>query len=109
MPSKKRVKVSGVYIDEGEVGFASVGENVRIKLLGVEEDALSSGTVLCCSLSPCPVACKILAFMKVMELLEHRPLLTAGYTCVMHVHTAREEVMLGKILGRHLHAINPHQ
>ncbi|KAL8269763.1 hypothetical protein Esti_006326 [Eimeria stiedai] len=98
MPNKKRVKVSGIYIDEDEVGYATVGENIRIKLLGCEEDALSSGTILCCPESLCPVATKILAYMKVMELLEHRPLLTAGYTCVMHVHTAREEVMLGKIL-----------
>lgn len=100
MPNKKRVKVSGIYIDEDEVGYASVGENVRIKLLGCEEDALGSGTILCGPDSLCPVATKILAYVKVMELLEHRPLLTAGYTCVMHVHTAREEVMLGKILGK---------
>ena len=100
MPNKKRVKISGVFIDEDEVGYATVGENVRIKLLGCEEDALCSGTVLCCPETPCPVAVKILAYVKVMELLEHRPLLTAGYTCVMHVHTAREEVMLGRILGK---------
>lgn len=98
MPGKKRVKVSGIYLDEDEVAYAGVGENVRIKLLGCDEDALSSGAVLCCPETPCPVATKILAYVKVMELLEHRPLLTAGYTCVMHVHTAREEVMLGKIL-----------
>ncbi|OEH74193.1 hypothetical protein cyc_01813 [Cyclospora cayetanensis] len=97
MPNKKRVKVSGIYIDEDDVGYASVGENVRIKLLGCEEDALYSGAVLCCPEAPCPVASKILAYVKVMELLEHRPLLTAGYTCIMHVHTAREEVMLGKL------------
>lgn len=99
MPNKKRIKVAAVLIEDDEVAYASVGENVRMKILGCEEDSLSSGCVLCPLDNPTPVATKIRAIVKVMELLEHRPLLTAGYTCVMHVHTAREEVMLGKILG----------
>ncbi|CDJ37895.1 G1 to S phase transition protein, putative [Eimeria tenella] len=100
LPQKKRVKVGGVFLDEAEVAAASVGENVRLKLLGCEEDALAAGAVLCSPARPCPVAARLLAYAKVLDLLEHRPLLTAGYACVMHVHTAREEVVLGRILEK---------
>jgi peptide chain release factor subunit 3 len=33
-----------------------------------------------------------------MELLEHRPLLTAGYNAILHVHTAIEECQVARLL-----------
>jgi len=33
-----------------------------------------------------------------VELLEHRPIVTAGYSCVIHCHTASEEVTFANLL-----------
>lgn len=99
MPNKNKVKVLGVYIEEDEVAYAKPGENVRIKLLGVEEDQLGNGMMLCPATEPCPVVSSFVGRLGIVELLEHRPLITAGYSCVLHAHTAREEVTLMKLLG----------
>jgi len=34
----------------------------------------------------------------IVELLDHRPLITAGYSCVLHIHTASEEVTFSHLL-----------
>ncbi|PHJ16172.1 elongation factor tu [Cystoisospora suis] len=98
MPNKNKVKVLGVYIEDDEVAYAKPGENVRIKLLGVEEDQLGNGMMLCPVADPCPVVSSFVGRLGIVELLEHRPLITAGYSCVLHAHTAREEVTLIKLL-----------
>ena len=35
--------------------------------------------------------------MQVIDLLEHKPIMSAGYKCVFHVHTAMEECMIEKV------------
>lgn len=35
----------------------------------------------------------------IVELLEHRPLITTGYTCIFHAHTAVEDVTFTKLIG----------
>ncbi|ESS29882.1 putative elongation factor Tu [Toxoplasma gondii RUB] len=98
MPFKNKVKVTGVFIEDDEVAFAKPGENVRIKLMGVDEDQLGNGMMLCPVNDPCPVVTSFVGRLGIVELLEHRPLVTAGYSCVLHAHTAREEVVLNKLL-----------
>lgn len=41
------MKVLAVYIDEDKVRCAGPGENLRIRLSGIEEDDILSGFVLC--------------------------------------------------------------
>lgn len=43
------VKVLAVMCDENKVRKAGPGENVRVKLSGVEEDDISAGFVLSCT------------------------------------------------------------
>lgn len=40
------VKVVTIYRDNDEVGYAKPGENLRIRISGVEEEDISSGFVL---------------------------------------------------------------
>jgi peptide chain release factor subunit 3 len=97
MPGKINVEVSSVFIEEDEVLYAMPGENVRLKLKGVEEDQVHKGSVLCSSSSPCRVVSDIGAQLFIVELLEHRPILTAGYSCVFHCHTIVEECVIAKL------------
>jgi peptide chain release factor subunit 3 len=39
------------------------------------------------------------AEMDVLELLDYKPILSKGYTCMMHCHTFNEEVVLKEILS----------
>ena len=34
----------------------------------------------------------------ITDLLEHKPILTAGYNCVLHIHTVSVEVEIDKLL-----------
>ena len=48
------VKVLTVYRDEQEVAAARPGENLRLRLQGIEEDDISSGFVLSSRFTPVP-------------------------------------------------------
>eukprot|EP01071_Lankesteria_metandrocarpae_P008125 Lankesteria_metandrocarpae@DN4876_c1_g1_i3.p1 len=98
MPGKVKVKVVGIVINETDVMSAGPGENVTLRLTGIEEEQLSKGSVLSSLSSPCPVVSKFKGQVMIVELLEHRPILTAGYDAVMHAHTLSEEACVTELL-----------
>lgn len=91
MPNRTLVKVSGIFRDADEIAAARPGENIRLRLTGVEEEEVSAGFVLCSALHPVPVVVEFDALLSVLELLEHKSIFTAGYKAVLHIHTATEE------------------
>ncbi|GKV02498.1 hypothetical protein SLEP1_g14931 [Rubroshorea leprosula] len=48
MPNKAQVKVLAIYCDEDKAAHAGPGENLRVKLSGIEEEDILSGFVLRC-------------------------------------------------------------
>ena len=94
MPNRKLVEVLQLWVDDEEVAHVVCGENVKIKLKGVEEDEVSSGFVLCCPQKPCSVAKK---FQAHVAILETKSIICNGYSCVMHIHTAMEDVTVRAI------------
>ena len=95
LPAKIDTEVLGIYVEDDEISrpIAYPGENVRVKLKGVEEDQIHKGHVL--SGAPhVPVVGEFQVQMLVVDLLEHRPILTAGYSCVFHCHTVVEECVV---------------
>ena len=95
LPAKIETEVLGIYVEDDEISrpVALPGENVRIKLKNVEEEQIHKGNVL--SANPhVPVVGEFQVQMLVVELLEHRPILTAGYSCVLHCHTVVEECVI---------------
>ncbi|CAI7793821.1 unnamed protein product [Closterium sp. NIES-53] len=46
MPNKTVVKVLTIFRDNDEVTFALPGENLRVRLAGIEEEEISAGFVL---------------------------------------------------------------
>jgi translation elongation factor EF-1alpha len=141
------VQVQTIYCDETEVGAAKGGENLRLRLTGVDEDDVQPGFVVCDPHVVVPVvtyfeaqlqvdslilrsistnthatssegvqhaagdansSCAsqvaqidrvaILLFPSVcmfqpqiLELLEHTPIFSAGYKCILHIHSIVEE------------------
>jgi peptide chain release factor subunit 3 len=98
MPNKQTVEISAVYGEtEEEMTIAQCGDQVRLRLRGVEEEEIMPGFVLC---SPKRLVHNVTAFEAQIRILELRSILTAGYNCVLHVHSAIEEASFAALLHK---------
>lgn len=84
-----------MFSDEDEVTSVGPGENVKIKLKGIEEEDVSPGFVLCDVANPIKTG-KI--FDAQVVILEHKSIICAGYSAVMHIHCAAEEVTVKALM-----------
>lgn len=92
MPTKKKITCVGMMVDDEEVNIARPGENLVLKVKGCEEEDILGGFVVCDSARPCPRSKKFNAQIQVLGLLEHKPLITAGYSAILHTHSLSCEV-----------------
>ena len=99
MPNKTVVKVAAIWRDEEEVSAARPGENLRLRLQGVEEEEVSAGFVLSSRFNPVPVVTQFEAQLVIMELLEHKPILAGGYKAILHLHSSVEECEVTKLVA----------
>lgn len=97
MPNKAQVKVLAVYIDEDKVRCAGPGENLRIRLSGIEEDDILSGFVLCSVERPILSVSEFVAQLQILELLDNA-IFTAGYKAVLHIHAVVEECEIVELM-----------
>lgn len=81
MPNNIKIRIVGVRSNEEDYAFAKPGENVELRIVGVDEEQLRKGCVISSISNPVPVCTVFEAQMVIVELLEHRPLLTSGYKC----------------------------
>lgn len=96
MPNKQEVEASAIYNEmEDEVQQALCGDNVRIRLRGVDDEDISPGFVLT---SPNKPIHAVRQFEAQLAILEHKNIICAGYSAVMHCHTLAEEVTLVSLL-----------
>ena len=92
MPNKAFVEVTAIYNEmEDEIQGAMCGDNVRIRLRGVEDEDISPGFVLT---SPDKPVRAVRQFEAQLAILDHKNIICAGYGAVMHIHTLAEEVTL---------------
>jgi peptide chain release factor subunit 3 len=92
MPNKTAVEVAAITNEmEEEVDIAMCGDNVRIRLRGIDDEDISPGFVLTSSAKPVRA---VRQFEAQLAILEHKNIICAGYSAVMHVHTLAEEVTL---------------
>ncbi|KAG5041798.1 hypothetical protein JHK85_014274 [Glycine max] len=97
MPNKDPVKVVAIFIDEDRVKRAGPGENLRIRLSGVEEEDILSGFVLSSVANPIPAVTEFVAQLVILELLDNA-IFTAGYKAVLHIHSVVEECEIVELL-----------
>ena len=98
MPNKQSVDVTALYGEtEDEVPIAQCGDQVRLRLRGIEEEEVMPGFVLC---SPKRLVHNVTTFEAQVRILELKSILTAGYNCVLHVHSAIEEVTFTALLHK---------
>lgn len=98
MPNKIAVEIQNIYNEtESEVDMAVCGEQVKLRIKGVEEEDISPGFVLTSPKNPIKNVTKFVAQLAIVEL---KSIMSAGFSCVMHVHTAIEEVQITKLLHK---------
>ncbi|KAJ3874118.1 P-loop containing nucleoside triphosphate hydrolase protein [Lentinula edodes] len=92
MPNKDQVESAAIYNEiEDEVPDAFYGDNVRIRIRSVDGEDINPGFVLT---SPSKPIHAVRQFEAQLAILEHKRIICAGYSAVMHVHTLAEEVTL---------------
>lgn len=90
MPNRTNIEVSNIFNEtEQEVDTAVCGEQIRMKIKGVEEEDVAPGYVLTSPKNPVRTVTKFEAQIAIVEL---KSILSNGFSCVMHLHTAVEEV-----------------
>jgi peptide chain release factor subunit 3 len=100
MPSGQLAQVIGLLDAKGQpVLYAAPGENVQIKLNVADDELIQRGFVLCHRESKMPVTEIFEAEVDVLELLDYKPILSKGYTCIMHIHTFNDEVVIKDIIS----------
>ncbi|KAB8235220.1 translation termination factor GTPase eRF3 [Aspergillus alliaceus] len=98
MPNRSKVEITALYGEtEDEIATATCGDQVRMRLRGVEEEDLLPGFVLC---SPKRLVNCVSSFEAKIRILDLKSILSAGYNCVMHVHSAVEEVTFSALLHK---------
>ena len=98
MPNRIPVEIANIYNEtEAEVDMAICGEQVRLKIKGVEEEDISPGFVLTSPKNPVK---NVTMFVAEIVIVELKSIISAGFSCVMHVHTAIEEVTITKLLHK---------
>ncbi|XP_031406060.1 eukaryotic peptide chain release factor GTP-binding subunit ERF3A-like isoform X3 [Punica granatum] len=97
MPNKAHVKVIGIYCDENKVRHAGPGENLRIRLSGIEEEDILAGFVLSSVAKPISAVTEFVAQLQILELLDNA-IFTAGYKAVLHIHSVVEECEIVELL-----------
>ncbi|KAI8927710.1 P-loop containing nucleoside triphosphate hydrolase protein [Entophlyctis helioformis] len=95
MPNKRMTEVSAIFQEETEITDAYAGDNVRIRLKGVEEEDAMAGFVLCDPKRPIHT---VSVFEAQLAIMEYKSIMCAGYSAVMHLHTATQEVTISALL-----------
>jgi len=98
MPGKTLVEVLAVYSEtEMEIFGATCGDQIRLRVKGVEEEDVMPGYVMT---SPKrPVHC-VTAFEAQIRIIDLKSILTSGFQCVLHVHTTVQEVTFAALLHK---------
>jgi peptide chain release factor subunit 3 len=98
MPVKSEAVVDKILINDIEVKSAKPGENIKMRVKGINEEDVLRGFVACEIERPIIPVKQFEAQLMLLELEQHS-LFTAGYSAVLHIHTAQEEVAVKKLVA----------
>lgn len=99
MPSGAPAQVLSLSDGKGRsVRYALPGENIQIKINVSDEEAVKRGDVLCQRDSRMPVTKLFEAELEVLDLLDYKPIISKGYSCIMHIHTFSDEIVISDLI-----------
>mmetsp|Transcript_16942 Transcript_16942/g.36981 ORF Transcript_16942/g.36981 Transcript_16942/m.36981 type:complete len:590 (+) Transcript_16942:140-1909(+) len=97
MPTRAVYKVDEVCANETPVSGARPGENVLVKLNGAKVEDIRRGFVICSKTDTCRSVDKVICKIAIADMPENTKVMTAGFQCMFHAHTAEEECTVTKI------------
>uniref|UniRef100_A0ABM5F0L6 Eukaryotic peptide chain release factor GTP-binding subunit ERF3A isoform X1 n=1 Tax=Pogona vitticeps TaxID=103695 RepID=A0ABM5F0L6_9SAUR len=95
MPNKHNVEVLGILSDDVETDAVAPGENLKIRLKGIEEEEILPGFILCDINNLCHSG---RTFDAQIVIIEHKSIICPGYNAVLHIHTCIEEVEITALI-----------
>jgi len=95
MPNRVEVKVDQLWSDDIEVTGVTSGENVKVKIKGIDEAEVTPGFVLCDPTNPIKTG-KV--FDAQVVILDLKSIICAGYSCVLHLQAMTEEVTIKALI-----------
>ncbi|XP_053131810.1 eukaryotic peptide chain release factor GTP-binding subunit ERF3A isoform X2 [Hemicordylus capensis] len=95
MPNKHNVEVLGILSDDVETEAVAPGENLKIRLKGIEEEEILPGFILCDLNNLCHSG---RTFDAQIVIIEHKSIICPGYNAVLHIHTCIEEVEITALI-----------
>ncbi|XP_037133467.1 eukaryotic peptide chain release factor GTP-binding subunit ERF3A isoform X1 [Syngnathus acus] len=95
MPNRHIVEVLSLLSDEVETDDACPGENLKMRLKGIEEEEILPGFILC---SPDNLCHTGRTFDAQIVIIEHKSIICPGYNAVLHLHTCIEEVQISALI-----------
>lgn len=95
MPNKHTVEVLGILSDDVETEEVLPGENLKIRLKGIEEEEILPGFILCDLVNLCHSG---RTFDAQIVIIEHKSIICPGYNAVLHIHTCIEEVQIAALI-----------
>ncbi|MGH0130126.1 UNVERIFIED_CONTAM: hypothetical protein FKN15_041177 [Acipenser sinensis] len=95
MPNKHTVEVLSLLSDDVETDDASPGENLKLRLKGIEEEEILPGFILCNAENLCHSG---RTFDAQIVIIEHKSIICPGYNAVLHIHTCIEEVQISALI-----------
>ncbi|KAG2257083.1 hypothetical protein Bca52824_076377 [Brassica carinata] len=99
MPNKEPVKVVAIYCDEDKVKRAGPGENLRVRITGIEDEDILSGFVISSTVKPVPAVTEFVAQLQIIGLPE-KAVLTAGYKAILHIHAVVDECEIMELISQ---------
>ncbi|KAL0983962.1 hypothetical protein UPYG_G00135260 [Umbra pygmaea] len=95
MPNRHTVEVLSMLSDEMETDEAVPGENLKLRLKGIEEEEILPGFILCTAENLCHSG---RTFDAQIVIIEHKSIICPGYNAVLHIHTCIEEVQITALI-----------
>uniref|UniRef100_A0A671V8F5 G1 to S phase transition 1, like n=1 Tax=Sparus aurata TaxID=8175 RepID=A0A671V8F5_SPAAU len=95
MPNRHTVEVLSLLSDEAETDDAGPGENLKLRLKGIEEEEILPGFILCNAENLCHSG---RTFDAQIVIIEHKSIICPGYNAVLHIHTCIEEVQITALI-----------
>ncbi|MEM1738166.1 MAG: EF-Tu/IF-2/RF-3 family GTPase, partial [Nitrososphaerota archaeon] len=97
MPPGLKAEVKSIEMHHTPMPQAIPGDNIGFALKGVEKSQLKRGMVVSHPNSPCSVANE---FIAQVIIIYHPTAIAAGYTPVMHIHTAQTAVKFAELIQK---------
>lgn len=93
MPMNKIFSIAAIVDNrDRNIYYAKAGENIRIKVKGLEDEDIKKGFMVCSINETCHVTYEVEAEVQLLNLPVHKSILSIGYQCILHMHSAIEEV-----------------